>query len=158
MNYCKLNLMIAICAVSMSAMTASAQSAKIEEAFIAISQIPGFETFNREQIMEDLDWDEDEPALSKEWGEVWATAYGNADPREQFLAILDNIPANLLYKEERDELDKITRWYIETDADGVGYFMYIFVGWGGNDTFAMFYKGADAATYERLSSIKGIIY
>lgn len=151
MNCRTLNLIVAICAVSMSAMTATAQSAKIEEAFIAITQIPGFETFyNREQIIEDFGWGEDEPRISKELGEVMLTIYGNADPREQFLAILDKIPANLLYKEWRNERDKIDRYYIETDANGVSYFMYIFVGWGGNDTIAILYKGADEATYRQI--------
>lgn len=150
MNYRTLNLIIFLCAISMSAMTASAQSAKIEEAFVAISQIPGFETFNREQIIENLGWGEDDPRISKDLGEVMVTIYPNADPREQFLAILDNIPANLLYKEWRNERDKIDRYYIETDTNGVSYFMYIFVGWGGNDTFAMFFKGGDEATYKQL--------
>lgn len=150
MNCRTLNLILVICAISMSAMTATAQSAKIEEAFVAISQIPGFETYNREQITENLGWSEDEPRISKDLGEVMATIYPNADPREQFLAILDNIPANLLYKEWRNERDKIDRYYIETDTNGVSYFMYIFVGWGGNDTIAMLYKGCDESFYKRL--------
>ena len=150
MNCRTLNLILVICAISMSAMTAFAQSAKIEEAFVAISQIPGFETYNREQIIENLGWSEDDPRISKELGEVRVTGYPNADPREQVLAILDNIPANLLYNETGDERDKITRYYIETDANSVGYFMFIFVGWGGNDIFAMFFKGGDEATYKQL--------
>lgn len=150
MNCRTLNMIIFLCAISLSAMTATAQSSKIEGAFIAISQIPGFETFDREQIIETLGWGEDDPRISTELGEVWVTIYGNADPREQFLSILDNIPANLLYKEWRNERDKIDRYYIETDANGESYFMYIFVGWGGNDTIAMLYKGRDEATYKQF--------
>ena len=150
MNRRTLKLLIATCIMLMSAATANAQTAKIEKAFVAISELPGFQTFNRKQMIEDTDWDEDDPRISPELGEIKATVYGNADPRDSFLAILDNIPANLLYSETRDERDKITRFYTETDANGVGYLMYIFVGWGGNDTVAMLFKGCDEATYRRL--------
>ena len=150
MNHRTLKSMIATCIMLVSAVTATAQTAEIEKAFVAISELPGFMTANRKQIVEDWEWDQNDPRISPELGEIKATVYGNADPRDQFLAILDKIPANLLYSETRDDRDKISRFYTETDVNGVGYLMYIFVGWGGNDTFAMLYKGCDEATYRRL--------
>ena len=150
MNRRTLKLLIATCIMLMSAATANAQTAKIEKAFVAISELPGFQTFNRKQMIEDMGWDEDDPRISRELGEIRVTIHNNADLRDSFLAVLDNIPANLLYSETRDERDTIARFYTETDANGVGYLMFIIVGWGSNDTVAMLFKGCDEATYRRL--------
>lgn len=142
--------LIAACAITCMLVSCStAQETQLEKAFTAISEIDGFETFNREQIVE-LGWNEDDPRLSEELGEVMMALCGNADPREQFLAILEDIPAGMLYGETRDERDKITRYYTETDAMGIGYFLFTFVGWGGNDTVAMLYKGRDEGFYKAL--------
>ena len=148
---CRLQkLLMAACVLFVLAETASAQEAEIEKAFVAISELSGFQTYNRKQMIEEMGWNEDDPSISPELGDIKVTIHGNADLRVQFLAILDNIPANFLYSEMRDERDKITRFYIQTDTNGVGYLLYTFVGQGGNDTVAILYKGGDEATYKRL--------
>ena len=142
-------LLISACTTFVFTQTAIAQTSQLEQAFKSISLLDNFETFDRQQMIDILEW-KDNPRISEELGDVTMTIYGNADPREQFLAILANIPASLLYKEIRDERDKITRFYTETDKQGNGYFLFTFVGWGSNDTVAMLYKGCDEATYKKL--------
>lgn len=144
----KKRLFITACSLLMLLGTISAQEAQLEKAFAAISGLDGFQTLTRQQLI-DEGWSED-GWLSKELGDARMTTHPNADLRKQVLAILETIPGSLLYGEERDESDKISRYYTETDANGVGYFMFVFVGWGGNDTVAMIYKGRDEATYKAL--------
>lgn len=125
--------------------TISAQESQLEKAFTAISKLNGFTTYTKQQLI-----NEGRVENNAALGDVRMAIHANAEPREQVLSILENISSSLLYNEERDERDKITRDYIETDAQGVNYMLYVFVGKGGNDTVAVLYKGGDEATYKAL--------
>ena len=138
-------VLITACYLFMLLGTIQAQEAQLEKAFTAISKLNGFETYTKQQLI-----NEGFIANNPQLGDVKMTIYGNADPREQFLAVLETIPSRLLYNEIRDERDKVTRYYTETDAQGVSYLLYAFVGKGGNDTVAMLYKGGDEATYKAM--------
>ena len=142
-------ILITACCLFLLLGTISAQESQLEKAFTAISKLDGFQTYNRQQLI-DNGWDADNPRLSKELGNVKMAIHANAEPREQFLAILETIPSSLLYDETIDERYKVTRYYTETDAQGIGYFLFAFVGKGGNDTVAMLYKGGDEDMYKAL--------
>lgn len=129
--------------------TAMGQEAQLEKAFTALSQLSGFQTFTRAQMIENLGLDEDSPMVAEEMGDVVLTIYGNADPREQFLATLEMIPRGMIYSETIDERHVI-RFYTETSALGVGYLLWTFVGKGSADTVAMLYKGRDEGFYKAI--------
>lgn len=143
-------ILIAACALlCMLACPAMGQEAQLEKAFTAISQLSGFQTFTRQQMIDLLDLGEDSPMVAEEMGDVVMTAYGNADPREQFLATLEMIPRGMIYRETIDERHVI-RFYTETSALGVGYLMWTFVGMGSADTVAILYKGRDEGFYKAI--------
>lgn len=143
-------ILIATCAMlCLLSSTAMGQEAQLEKTFTALSQLSGFQTFTRAQMIEDLGLDEDSPMVAEEMGDVVLTIYGNADPREQFLATLEMIPRGMIYSETIDERHVI-RFYTETSALGVGYLLWTFVGKGSADTVALLYKGRDEGYYKAI--------
>lgn len=79
-------------------------------------------------------------------------AYGNADPRETVLNILDRIPRNLLYREVKDEQGRSDRFYVGIRADGQAEMLYTFVGLGGNDLMVVLFSGASAEVCRKAAS------
>ncbi|MCM1482900.1 MAG: hypothetical protein NC043_01065 [Muribaculaceae bacterium] len=76
------------------------------------------------------------------------TGYGNSEPREAVLKILDKLPPELLIVEQKDEDDRIQRYYYQPSTDtSEAALMYFFVGHSGNDTMLMLFTGADSEVY-----------
>lgn len=148
----KKQLLFIVCSICcMHVSTATAQTSHLENAFVAISKISGFQTYTKQQIIDEWEMSEDNIMIYEELGEVIMAFYGNADPREQFLAITGAIPKSMLYKERKQDGERhITRFYTETDAHGTGYLLYTCVGRGPNDTVAMLYKGRSEAFYKNV--------
>lgn len=73
-------------------------------------------------------------------GKGKATVYGNADPKEDILRLLDLIPKKLLAFEDIDEKGRVTRYYVDYGKKQVLYFRG---GIGGNDLVVALFKGGD---------------
>lgn len=115
----------------------------LKQALEAVAQLPGFEELPQEFLKKQY------PA---ELGTVRGVAYGNADPREAVLNILDRIPRNLLYREVKDERGRSNRFYVGIRADGQAEMLYTFVGLGGNDLMVVLFSGASAEVYRKAAS------
>lgn len=73
-------------------------------------------------------------------GKGKATVYGNADPKEDVLRLLDLIPHKLLVFEDIDKKGRITRYYVDYGKKQVLYFRG---GIGGNDLVVALFEGGD---------------
>ena len=115
----------------------------IEHAFESISKLRGFERFPDELAKE---------RYSMLGGKVAMVGYGNADPRNQVLEILDKIPNDQLCYEFRFGANnvKIERYYLSTDKNGNDIMLYVFVGTGGNDLVAVLFTDAPQGQYKSI--------
>lgn len=89
--------------------------------------------------------------FSEKLGDIKCTVYGNAEPREQVLSILDKIPHKYLYRDYRDENDRITRFYIKK-IKGKSFMLFTVVGINGNDLMVALFSGASLAFYKEVAN------
>ncbi len=117
---------------------------KLSKAFNDVAAIKGFTT---ETITVD------DYGFPPELGKGVMTGYGNAEPRDKVLAILDKLPASLKVLEQTDEDNRVQRYYFEPakEAGGEAAMMYVFVGVGPNDTMLLLFTGADEKIYSAFA-------
>ena len=116
------------------------KSSSLSRAFEKISKLPKFHTMSRSEL---------DGMFPKKLGSVKCVVYGNADPRQKVLAILKEIPKELLYSVHHTKNDKITRIYIEESPNGEVQMLYAFVGKGGNDLLVSLFSGASLSIYQK---------
>lgn len=119
--------------------TTKSNTSHLEKAFVEISQLPNFQFLPEEDLVE---------RYGKEMGTIKCTIYGNADPRDAVLKILNNIPKDYLYKEEISEDNYISRFYIEPYKGSKAQMLMAFVGNGGNDLMVVLFSGASPEVYK----------
>lgn len=115
-----------------------------EEAFNEIAALPGFTALTQEELQE---------RYPERLGSARSTFYGNSDPRDKVLEILDRIPRKMLRAEVVTGKGKITRIYISKGRKGKAEMLYVFIGKGGNDLMATLFTGAKAEVYEHEADI-----
>lgn len=112
----------------------------LSHAFSEVAKLPNFQLMTKSELNEHY---------PRELGCVKCVVCGNAYSRSEVLQILKAIPFELLYSEYRTERDKITRCYIEKDANGVAHMLIAIVGWGGNDLVVTYFCGANIELYQK---------
>lgn len=115
-----------------------------EEAFNEIAALPGFTALTQEELQE---------RYPERLGSARSTFYGNSDPRDKVLEILDKIPREMLCAEEVTDNGKTARIYIAKDRKGKAEMLYVFIGKGGNDLMVTLFTGAKAEVYEHEADI-----
>ena len=112
----------------------------LSRAFEKISDLPNFHTIPKSEL---------KGMYPKELGNVKCVICANAHSRPEVLQILKEIPFELLYSEYRTDRDKITRCYIEKDANGDAHMLAAIVGWGGNDLVVTYFSDANIDLYQK---------
>lgn len=118
------------------------QSSRLEQAFLSVAALDNFTLITGSDAKE---------LFPGQLGDVRYTIHGNSDPREQVLGILNKIPQQLLYFEQRTENNKITRVYIEDNSERKGRMLFAFVGLGGNDLLVAEFSGESVEFYKKIA-------
>ena len=114
---------------------------ELDKAFKKISQLEGFQL---------LPYTAEEYGFPKELGDMKMVGYGNSEPRDKVLEILETIPQHLLKIDEWDERKKINRVYLEKGKKRKAYLMRVFIGQGGNDLAVWIFTGASYEYYQKI--------
>lgn len=113
----------------------------LEQAFELVASLENFTTLTDAEAKE---------LFSEKLGDIKCTVYGNAEPREQVLSILDKIPHKYLYRDYRDENDRITRFFI-MEFKRKAFMLFAVVGLNGNDLMVALFSGASFAFYKEVA-------
>lgn len=116
----------------------------LDRIYLTVSKLPYFEEM---EIPNNEDY-----GFPQYLGKGTAAVYGNADPKEDVLRILNLIPHELLAYEDIDEKGRIVRYYVNYKENQVLYFVG---GIGGNDLVVALFKGGDKKLIkEMLNKVK----
>lgn len=119
----------------------SKDSTELSRAYVKVAQLPDFQKLPNSLLKSDY---------PKGLGKAQGVVYGNADPRDTVLGILDEIPSELLYREFRDETEYIVRYYIEGTSNGKAKMLIAYLGHGGNDLVVILFDGANKKKYQKV--------
>lgn len=106
----------------------------LERVWFTTSQLPYFQTM---EITNNEDY-----GFPKYLGNGKAAVYGNADPKEDVLKILEVIPDKMLFYEDVDDKGRIARFYID-NSKKKSQTLYFRGGIGGNDLVVAIFDGGD---------------
>lgn len=115
-----------------------AYSLSVEEVFEAVSQIDGFQK---------VKYLEDGFKFPKNLGKPKMIIHGNAEPREEVLALLAQLPDGSLVYDDTDERGRFDRLYLDEATDNL---LYVHIGINGNDSVLIFFKGGKRKNIDKF--------
>lgn len=111
---------------------AKSKGSIFDRVYITVSKLP---YFGEMEIPKNEDY-----GFPQYLGKGKAAVYGNAEPKEDILRLLDLIPTKYLADEAIDDKGRVTRYYVDYGKKQV---LYFFGGIGGNDLVVALFKGGD---------------
>lgn len=118
-----------ICFFALAAANLYSQDFTVAEVFEAASKIDGFQQ---------MDYIADDIKFPADFGKPTMIAHGNAEPREQVIQLLNNLPDDSLVYDNTDEDGKFDRLFLNKDTYDV---LYVHLGFRGNDSVLILFKG-----------------
>lgn len=123
------------------------QNLTVVDVFEAVSKIDGFQ---------EMDYVEDDIKFPVEIGTPKMIIHGNAEPREQVLRLLKNLPESSLVYDSTDERGKFDRIFINTITYDL---LYVHIGLVGNDTVLILFRGGNRKCIDEfIKDIRGFDY
>lgn len=110
----------------------------VEQVFNKASFIDGFKK---------VEYTPDNIKFPKEIGVPEMIIHGNAEPRNAVLALLSQLSEDTLVYDNTDERGKFDRMFLDKNTN---YLLYVHIGFGGNDSVLIIFRGADNSEIEQF--------